>query len=86
MKISKKKLLSNTYNVSYGKSYSCEEIYQKVKKILNKNGFKLKEFEDHGTRSGENFKIFISSEKLKKEMNWQPRMTINEGIDDLLFK
>ena len=85
LKISKKKILSNTYNVSYGKSYSCEEIYQKVKKILNKNGFQLKEFEDHGTRSGENCKIFISSEKLKKEMNWQPRITLNAGIEDFLI-
>ena len=58
----------------------------KVKENLNKNGIELKEFKDQGSRCGENNKIFISSDKLKKEMNWKPNININEGISDLLSK
>jgi len=84
LKITKQKLLSNTYNISYGKSYSCEEIYYKVKQNLNKDGLELREFKDQGVRLGENKKIFISSDKLKKEMNWKPNININQGIRDTL--
>ncbi len=83
MKISKKNLLSNTYNISYGKSYSCFQIYEKVKEYLNQSGIELKDFQDQGIREGENNKIFISSNKLKNEIFWKPKININEGIKEI---
>ena len=83
IKIGNKNLLSNTYNIAYGKSYSCLQIYKKVKKYLNQCGLQLKEFEDKGIREGENNMIFISSNKLKNELSWQPKININEGIKNI---
>ena len=83
IEISNKDLLSNIYNISYGKSYSCMQIYNKVKIYLNKLGYQIKNFEEKGIRLGENSKIFISSDKLKNELIWSPSININEGINTL---
>ena len=83
IKISNKNLLSNKYNISYGTSYSCLQIYKKVKNHLKEYGIHLKVFEDKGPRKGENSKIFICSNKLKDEINWNPKININEGIKNL---
>ena len=84
IKIENSKLSSNLYNISYGKSYSCLQIYKKVKKYLNESGLEINEFDDQGPRLGENSNIFISSDKLKNELNWEPLININEGIKDLI--
>ncbi len=83
IEIGDKDLLSNIYNISYGKSYSCFQIYNKVKIYLNKLGYQIKNFEDKGIRSGENSKIFVSSNQLKNELIWEPSISINEGINNL---
>ena len=80
IKIGNKNLLSNIYNISYGESYSCFQIYKKVKEYLNQSGLQLKQFKDREIREGENKKIFISSNKLKNELSWRPEININEGI------
>ncbi len=83
IKIGNNDLSSNTYNIAYGKSYSCLEIYEKVKKFFNQFGIQLKDFEDKGIREGENNKIFISSNKLKNKLSWRPKININEGIRNI---
>ncbi len=84
IKIANYQLMHKTYNISYGKSYSCLGIYQKVKKFLKVFNMKLKDFEDKGKRLGEHEKIFISSNRLKNEIGWYPKININSGIKELI--
>ena len=84
IKIGNRDLISSTYNISYGESYSCLEIYNKVKQNLNKSGHQLKRFIDKGSRDGENSKVFISSDRLKNELNWIPKINIDLGIEKFL--
>lgn len=84
IKIGNRNLISNIYNISYGESYSCLEIYNKVKQNLNKSGLQLKGFIDKGSRDGENSKVFISSDRLKNELNWIPKINIDLGIEKFL--
>jgi len=79
-KISEINLINNIYNVSNGTSYSCLQIYKKVKEKLEEKGYKLRQYENKGLRSGENSKIFISPLKLINEMKFVPKISIDEGI------
>ena len=84
IKVGNKDLLSNKYNISFGESYSCFQIYKKMKNNLMRYGLELKDFLDKGPRVGENSKVFISSDKLKNEIKWIPKINIDLGIEKFI--
>ncbi|MAR84647.1 MAG: hypothetical protein CL869_00415 [Cytophagia bacterium] len=86
LEIGNRDLSSNLYNISYGESYSCLNIFNKVKNYLRKYNLQINQFDDKGIRLGENKNIFISSDKIKNETNWEPLININEGIKSLIIK
>lgn len=86
IKISEMNLKDKTYNISSGSSYSCLQIYKKVKQNLKKTGINLRDYEDKGLRLGENGKIFISSMKLRNEIKWSPKINIDDGIKKIIME
>ncbi len=85
IRISDLDLIDETYNISSGVSYTCLQIYRKVKQCLKERNIYLRQYEDKGLRLGENNKIFISSMKLKNEINWVPKITVDEGIKKIIM-
>ena len=68
------------FNVGTGISYSFEEILNKIEKITN-DKFKVNYIDDE--------KIFIKEitadiSKIKKQVGWKPKMTLEEGLRTVL--
>ena len=86
IKISYMDLNDQIYNISTGISYTCLQIYNKVKLNLKERGINLRQYEDMGLRLGENGKVFISSMKLRNEIKWVPKINIDKGIKNIIME
>ena len=65
------------YNVGCGKSFSVKEI---VEKIINASGKDLKITHDL-TKPSIETKLALTSEKAKKELGWEPKISLEQGIE-----
>jgi UDP-glucose 4-epimerase len=67
---------SDIYNLGNGKGFSVKEVVDVVRKVTGKN---IKAV-DAPRRPGDPATLVASSEKIKKELNWQPKMNDLETI------
>lgn len=67
---------SDIYNLGNGKGFSVKEVADVVRKVTGKNIIA----EDAPRRPGDPAILVASSEKIKKELNWQPKMNDLETI------
>ncbi len=64
------------YNLGWGKGVSVNEVFARLKELT---GYKRDAV--HGPpKKGEVFKIYLNAEKAKRELGWQPRMPLDEGL------
>jgi GDP-L-fucose synthase len=74
--IDKQKYAFDVFNVGLGKSISVKDL---VKKVISLSDRKLKiEYDRKGPTIGT--KIRLNVDKAKKEFNWKPRVSLDEGL------
>ncbi|NMB33225.1 MAG: UDP-glucose 4-epimerase GalE [Clostridium sp.] len=73
---------SNIYNLGNGKGFSVREVIDVVRRVTGKH-IKV---EDAPRRAGDPAILIASSEKIKKELGWNPRMTDLEAIVDTAWQ
>ncbi len=73
----------DTYNVCSGKSYSGEEILDKIKTKMGKNAV-LARVDRSKIRPNDPMDIFGSAKLLKQDTGWKPEIDIDETISDVL--
>ena len=64
------------YNVGYGDSFSVKQIVEKIVKHSGKNLTITHDL----TKPSINTKLALNSQKAKKELGWEPKITIDDGI------
>jgi len=67
---------SDIYNLGNGKGFSVREVVDVVRKVTGKNITAI----DAPRRPGDPAILVASSEKIKRELNWQPKMNDLETI------
>ena len=67
---------SEIYNLGNGKGFSVKEVVDVVRKVTGKNITAV----DAPRRPGDPAILVASSEKIKKELNWHPKMNDLETI------
>ncbi len=67
---------SSFYNLGIGKGYSNKEVIQVVEQVT---GSKVK-VKVLPKRDGDANALFASNEKIKKELNWQPKYSISDIV------
>ena len=82
IKIFRKGKIGNFYNIGSNKNQTNLEISNKLIKVANKNNLlgknvKIKFVKD---RPGHDIRYALNSSKLKKELKWEPKTNLSEGI------
>ncbi|MDC1060538.1 NAD-dependent epimerase/dehydratase family protein, partial [Alphaproteobacteria bacterium] len=79
--ISYKDDIVETFNVGYGKSILVDKVvnkisknYDGIKKIYNKNNTLIS-----------NINFYSDNSKIKKYINWSPKITIDQGIKKIIY-
>jgi nucleoside-diphosphate-sugar epimerase len=73
----KEKIAGKIYNAGY-ENFTVMEIAEKVRNVIDKN------IEIVTTPTNDNRSYHVSSEKIKKELGFVPRHTIEEAVSDLV--
>lgn len=68
---------TNFYNAGIGKGYSNKEVMEMIKKVT---GLPLK-IKFGPRRPGDAAELYASVEKIKRELNWQPKYGLSEIIE-----
>ena len=80
--IYKKGKVGNFYNIGSNKNLNNLEVSKKIMHIANKNiklGQKVK-INFVKDRPGHDIRYALNSNKIKKELNWKPKINFNKGI------
>lgn len=79
------KLLHDTYNIASGKSYSGFEILDYLKHAMGLN--KIEPIVDQSrVRPTDAKEIIGDASRLKNELNWQPRSSVEQAINDFVTR
>lgn len=84
-KILKLKPKNKTYNLGTGKEYSIKDIAEKFINILQHQNLRVVT-RSNLLRGKERLNLKADITKVKKELKWHPKITINSGIRKLLKK
>jgi nucleoside-diphosphate-sugar epimerase len=76
------KINNQIFNVGY-QNLSIREISIIVKKVVEINFPERKKIEIDETESNDNRSYHINSEKIKKILNFEPKLTIEDAVNDL---
>lgn len=76
------KINNQIFNVGY-QNLSIKEIAQIVKKIVQINFPEKKNIEVETTKSDDNRSYHINSKKIKNILNFEPKLTIEDAVNDL---
>ncbi len=68
------------YNVGTGKATSINKLFGVLKKLTNYNNSPIYK----PVRKGELIKSYLDISKIKKELNWQPKTKLEEGIKKVI--
>jgi dTDP-glucose 4,6-dehydratase len=82
IKILNSKKFGQIYNAGVNKPVTMFEIIQKICSKLNIDQSKF--IKNTKPRVGEDKIYWINSDKIKKEFNWKPKITLDEGLDDCI--
>ncbi len=64
------------YNLGWGKGTSVNEIFRLLKELTGYPGKAV-----HGPpKQGEVFKIYLNAEKARRELGWEPLVSLEEGL------
>ena len=74
LKAASSKKIGKIYNVGGGKEIKVN----KIAKLIGGKKIHISK------RSGETYRSLADITKIKRDLNWQPKITIEEGIKDLL--
>ena len=74
--ISLKKGDNSIYNLGSGKGTSVNRLFKELREIT---GFK-KKAKFTAPRLGEVYRIYLSAEKARRELDWQPKIKLEEGL------
>ena len=77
-----KKIKNQIFNVGY-QNLSIRELADIVKKIVQKNYPEKEEIEIITTSSNDNRSYHINSDKIGKILNFSPKLTIEDAVNDL---
>jgi len=67
---------SGIYNIGTGEEISINEIFRKIKELTNSGCQEI-----HGmTKPGEQKRSCLDFSKAKKELNWQPKYSLEQGL------
>ena len=72
-------VFGKTYNLASGKPVKVKSIINQIKSIIRK-GNPL--FGKVPYRQGENMKLFADINKLKREINWFPKTSLDTGLNN----
>ena len=73
-----------TFNLGCGKNYTINEVADMVLKSLQKDGYALDIKTEHiAPRIGESRETLASVELAKKLLNWEPKVSLEEGVEIL---
>ncbi len=67
---------NETYNISTANDISITNLYEKIRKLANSN--LTPEYKP--AVKGEVLKSQLSHKKIKEQLNWTPKMSLNDGI------
>ncbi|MBD0400830.1 NAD(P)-dependent oxidoreductase [Flammeovirga sp. EKP202] len=72
------------YNITYDEVFSVKEVISKMLSQLEAYGYALPKYEfGEISKRDQSMKFLgISSQKAKKELNWQPKITLEEGLKE----
>ncbi len=76
------KIKNQIFNVGH-QNLSIKEIAQIVKKIVEINFPEKKHIEIETTKSDDNRSYHINSEKIKNILNFEPKLTVEDAVNDL---
>jgi UDP-glucose 4-epimerase len=79
--IIKNKPTGETFNVGTGKEYYIYDIAKKINELTGKN---LKLYYDNKVLSGKITKIAADNKKLLNTISWNPEITIEQGLKELI--
>lgn len=82
--LSKQQIQLKHYNLASGKSYSVQEIVEIIKNIDTMFKEIKFEFSPHIIRKNEVNETLGSYEKIRKELGWEPTISIEEGLLKML--
>ena len=68
------------YNFGSGKARSIYEIAEKIVRISKNKKVKVTKGERPKGREGEILKQYVSVAKAKRELGWEPKVSLNEGL------
>jgi nucleoside-diphosphate-sugar epimerase len=71
-----KEAIGKVINLGSGKGYVINDIIKKI--VDNIGDIKIDHSEPY--RKGENMEFYNSNEKAKKLLNWEPKVSIDEGL------
>lgn len=66
-----------SYNISSGNEIDNLTVIKKILEIMNKNSDLIEFVED---RPGHDFRYSMRSDKIRKEMEWKPKVNFEEGL------
>lgn len=72
---------SNIYNIGIGKGYSNNEVIKMIEKV---GGLKIN-VKYGPRREGDANSLYASNEKAKKELNWEPKLGLEEIVKSALL-
>ena len=78
--IESKKLYGEVINLGYGKTISIFDTAKLIMKILDKEQEIFVDDKRVRPENSEVFELVSDNSKAKKVLNWQPRLTFNEGL------
>ncbi len=74
----RKTSIQGVFNIGFGEGYSIKDVANAIFKLTNQDAKNFIEFQT--TRSFDVKRVVLDNTKIKSEINWQPEITLNEGI------
>ncbi len=65
------------YNIGTGEETALLDLYQKAAKLLGKEASPIM----HPDRPGEQIRYALDYSKIKQELGWEPKVTLDEGLE-----
>lgn len=82
LKIAQKGLTGEVYHISTGLYISIRELVELICKMMDADLTKLVEIVDE--RPGKDAAYLLDSDKLRKELNWADRISLEDGIRETI--